>query len=177
LIHNFANAEHAGGGALNGRSAQEEVMFFRTNYSTSLISGPPLYEIKDKELIYTPKVTVIKNTDYEMLQQPFKVVDMVACAAQDFHLNLNNGKMHNYINDEKELMQDKINAVFEYGIITGHKDIIVGAFGCGAFAHNPDEVVELYNNAIGRYRIYYENIVFGILGNPNFAIFNTKIKK
>ena len=66
VILNLADDNFPGGCVALGAGAQEEAIFRRTNYCSSLKIPQPnnnLYPIRDGEAIYSPEISVIKTTE------------------------------------------------------------------------------------------------------------------
>jgi uncharacterized protein (TIGR02452 family) len=111
-------------------------------------------------MIYSPEVTVIKDTRARQYQRisEFKV-SMIACAAL-LDPMVTNGR---YTDVDRQLMWRKIESLFLVGINGGHDSLVLGALGCGAYQNPPREVACLYRRAIQKYGTYFRKIGFAIL--------------
>lgn len=171
---NMAHPSHPGGGVGTGCFAQEENCFRRSYYFAVL--PKTLYPIPETGCIYSPKVTVIKDNKYNLLQQPFTVA-MVACAA------LRNPKINGlgrYCNEEdKKLMKYKIEQIFQVGYKHNHEVLVLGALGCGCFSNPPEVVAELFNEVIEKYKGCFKIIIFAVMSHNdnNFLVFDKIINK
>lgn len=174
LVLNFASDFVPGGGVRKGSMAQEEELFRRTNYFTSLSKRYIEYPLMKNELVYTPTISIIKDRDYNYIETPFKIFHGVACAAIR-NPEVLKGAYKN--KTDKDLMTRKIEAIFQLGIIKNLDVLILGAFGCGAFRNPPREIIAIFNSMIKKYKGYFSNIVFSVLGDENFNLFNTGINK
>ena len=59
----------------------------------------------------------------------------------------------------------------------GNEVVILGAFGCGAFANNPRIVARAAKNVVEEYRYAFKIIEFAVYCNPrddeNYRVFST----
>jgi uncharacterized protein (TIGR02452 family) len=59
--------------------------------------------------------------------------------------------------------------------------LILGAFGCGAFANNPEVVAPAYKNVLENYKNAFETVEFAIYArnkeDRNFKTFNCVFEK
>ena len=158
LVLNMASDYKPGGGVASGKTAQEEELFRRSNaHLTHLSAWYPLYE---HEIIYSPEVTIIKDTrnnNYELIDEV--KVAMVACAA------IRNPKLvkNQYSSHDYQLMSDKIESLFMLGIKYKHDALVLGALGCGAFNNPPTEIAKIFSTMVNKYGKYFKKIGFAIL--------------
>lgn len=168
-VLNMASDRRAGGGWLNGASAQEEALCRRSTLAFTLdpfgmrASGVPAsaaidvhYPLRPYEAVYSPDVLVFRAPDFSPLALSFKV-DIVSMAAQR-NPSVRNG---NYVDDR--IMRRKIDMLLRVPHACGFEGtLILGAFGCGAFHNPPDRVAFFFKEAIDKYGGYYERIIFAI---------------
>jgi uncharacterized protein (TIGR02452 family) len=175
LVLNMCCKFNAGGGVSRGKTAQEEVIFRRTN---AFMTHPPeWYELEDNEIIYSPKVYIVRDSDYNFLEHKLQsCVGMVAVHA------IKNPKLINgmYRDSDKLLMKQKIESIFKIGILRGHDSLVLGALGCGVYFNPPHEVVKIFKKMIAKYRTFYKKIGFAILtvglsGKLNYELFNNEL--
>jgi uncharacterized protein (TIGR02452 family) len=183
-VLNLASRQNPGGGVRNGAGAQEENLFRRTNLFLSLYQFAPYadeYGIKKHEKsypldrdtggIYSGDITVFRGSEkngYCLLKKPFIVSFVTVPAIRSPELIERNGKL--YIADNLvEPAKEKIRTIFR---ITGkykHDSLVLGAFGCGAFANPPNHIAELFKEVflekefINRFKF----IVFSIYEDHN----------
>lgn len=156
LVLNMASAYKPGGGVLNGKTAQEESLFRRS--SAFLSHSEHLYPLSENTVLFTPKVTVIKDEKHEMLEHPFDV-SMVTVSALRKPV-LENGV---YFEDDFNLMQRKIESIFKIGISKKVDCLVLGALGCGVYNNPPEEVSRIMSMMIQRYGHHFSKIGFAIL--------------
>jgi uncharacterized protein (TIGR02452 family) len=170
LILNMACDVKPGGGVENGARAQEEDLFRCSNYK--LCVDKSLYPIGDDELIITNDVTIVKDTEYLMLDKFFKA-DFIAIPAVKRPL-VNDDQY--LINDDYEQMKKKIDGIFRYAIYHNRDTLLLGALGCGAYGNPPDKVASMFRETIDKYKYYFKEIRFAVLShgkNNNYEVFNT----
>ena len=195
-ILNLASAKRPCGGWDAGMGAQEESLCFSSTLSQSLYQyGDPKYKnVRDsgvpiKEIgyphdmnyggIYSPNVTFFRNNiskHYTLRDKPFKC-DVITVAALCF-----NGKSHYAGVDElsyqaedggftpegKEIMLNKIRTIFRMGVEHGNDALVLGAFGCGAYALLPSAVAPLFRVVMEEpeFKNKFKLLVFAMLERP-----------
>ena len=195
-ILNLASAKRPCGGWDAGMGAQEESLCFSSNLSQSLYQyGDPKYKnVRDsgvpiKEIgyphdmnyggIYSPGVTFFRNNIskfYTLRDKAFKC-DIITVAALCF-----NGKSHyaginelsyqaedgGFTPEGKEIMLNKIRTIFRMGVEHGKDALVLGAFGCGAYALLPSAVAPLFRIVMEEpeFKNKFKLLVFAILERP-----------
>jgi len=155
LVLNMASDRCPGGGSGTGAMAQEECLFRRSN--CHLTHPRKFYPLKDNDSIYSPKVTIIKSSYYEMID-PVDV-SLIAVAAIRNPV-LNNGQYNSY---DYDLMNYKIESIFTTALHYNHDSLIIGAIGCGAFRNPPGIVASIFKRYIEQYGKFFKKIGFAIL--------------
>lgn len=185
LVLNMANANHVGGGYRSGAKAQEEDLFRRTNLSYVLDIGHdlqktdyyPLNKKSESVGLYVPNIVVFragKDHGYTFLDNPFEVAVSVIAALKDPPLRTVDDKPRLY-NGDAEITFEKVCTGLEMGYKKGHRSVVLGALGCGAFHNPPDHVAEIFIEAIvKRYAYCYDVIVFAIIEDQNSRQNNTE---
>ena len=156
LILNMANDYTPGGGFLTGAIAQEEHLFRCTNYFRTLTEG--MYPIKRDEIIYSPKVHILKDANYDNLDEPQSAAFVAVPAIQRPHLKFG----------QKLLPWDysatfkKVNMIYQLGVIGNHDCLILGALGCGAFRNPPQEIAKIFCSVTSQFVQKFKKIVFAV---------------
>jgi uncharacterized protein (TIGR02452 family) len=181
-VVNFASFKVPGGGVRKGSRAQEENLCRRTNLFESIFRfidtlskeyGLPLEKKRyplpvNHGAIYSPSIAVFKASEeknYEYLDEPF-MVDIITIAALS-HPNLT--KDGNLAKWDRDVTKQKIRTMLNLGLYWENDSIVLGAFGCGAFANPPEDIAKAFKEVIDEpeYCDKYEKIVFAILDDHN----------
>ena len=191
-VLNFASATNPGGGVEKGASAQEECLCRVSTlypcladqkmrdsfYTPHRKNGNALH---NDDIIYTPKVLIIKDDDHNMLATPF-LVDVISCAAPNLREKPNNAynsgdgnKVQISDNELLALHEKRARKIFASAIANGVEVLILGAFGCGAFCNDPYVVARAYKNVLPDFAHYFHTIEFAIFCNAknieNYQVF------
>ncbi|MCJ1243748.1 hypothetical protein MMC30_000945 [Trapelia coarctata] len=187
LVLNMANAEHGGGGWLNGALAQEESLCYRSSLSFTLKRR--FYPLGPETAIYSPRVVVFrenleKGHGLLDLSQPqaLPVVSVVSVAAiRDPEIVKGAGGRVGYkYKEDEELMKVKMRVALRVAGREGHKRLVLGALGCGAFGNPRGEVVRLWKEVLCETEFdgWWEEVVFAVMerggtrdGDGNFGVF------
>lgn len=162
-ILNMANAFRKGGGVEKGSIAQEECLFRCSNLFTI---KDEFYPMAENELIYTKNTTFIKDFYYNDME-PVQV-DVITIAAPN--LNKAHGNTENseeFLKNYDSIMLKKINAMFDIAAINGCDNIILGAWGCGAFKNDPLRVSKFFNEVLTQKHKMFDNVIFAIINDRN----------
>jgi len=185
LILNMANAHHAGGGWLRGALAQEESLCYRSSLSFTLKKR--FYPIPEAGGIYSPSVVVLR----ENLAQGHKLLDLatptsllvvsvVSVAAIRDPVLTPDGEKYAHAQD-RDAMKARMRVVLRIAGRKGHKTLVLGALGCGAFGNPRGEVVGCWMEVLGEGEFaggWWEGVVFAVMeeggeedGEGNFGTF------
>jgi uncharacterized protein (TIGR02452 family) len=168
-ILNMASWKKPGGGVANGAMAQEECIFRCSNLFETITSD--FYPLKDDEAIYTEDAYFFKDKDYNY-QEEFSV-DVITIPA----LNLNKyPKDFNKTKEYTEIMSDKIRCMLNLPYDSGCENIILGAWGCGVYNNDPNDICKLFQNVLSDCDIV-NNIVFAVINDHNSVGNNYEIFK
>jgi uncharacterized protein (TIGR02452 family) len=185
-ILNMANATHAGGGFKHGALAQEESICYRTSLIFTLKLR--FYPLPDDSALFSPRVLIIRDNlvsghDLLDLRVPadLPVLSVVSCAAVcQPALKKAPGQGPTrliYANHrDKQLMLAKMRTVLRTCMLNKCRRVVLGAFGCGAFANPAPEVAEMWKAVLGEPEFggWWEEMVFAVLDgkrDDNFTVF------
>ena len=176
-VVNFASFKVPGGGVRKGSRAQEENLCRRTNLFESIFRfidtlakeyGLPLEKKRyplpvNHGAIYSPSISVFRESDdknYEFMDELFNV-DVITIAALK-NPPLEKGHMNAWA---KSITKEKIRTMLNLAIYWENDSIVLGAFGCGAFANPPEDVAKLFKEVLSEpeYCDKFEKIVFAVL--------------
>lgn len=179
LCLNFASAKNPGGGFLGGSQAQEESLArasglyasinrVRGYYDSNRACGTCLYT---DHMIYSPDVPVFRDDKDMLLSAPYEVSFITAPA-------VNLGALANQQSDQvaltEETMKRRIERVLSLAVIHQHRAIILGAWGCGVFKNNPDDVAKWFQHFLKEtetFRGAFDHVIFGVLDStPDLKI-------
>ena len=189
-VLNFASASHPGGGVTTGAGAQEESIcrcstlhFCLTDPKMEKLFYEPHWHQKkslhNDDCIYTPEVTVFKTDTSapQMLDEAnWYNVDVITCAAPNLgNFECRNGSLidkysKESISDEglKQLHVKRLHRILDIAILNKVENIVLGAFGCGAFMNDPRIVAEATAETIKDYLHAFKNIEFAVFCRPGF---------
>jgi uncharacterized protein (TIGR02452 family) len=168
---NFASARNPGGGFLSGSQAQEESLARASGLYASLSRMIEYYEANRRSksmlytdhMIYSPRVPVFRDDADRLLDVPWRVSMITAPAV---NAGVVRSREPENISRIREVMDHRIRCVFALAAHHGHDAIVLGAWGCGVFANDPQEVAELFARQLrgpGRYAQAFTEVVFAIL--------------
>jgi uncharacterized protein (TIGR02452 family) len=171
VILNLADDNFPGGCVALGASAQEEAIFRRTNYCSSLKIPQPnnnLYPIRDGEAVYSPEISVIKTSEadgWQLIPAANRPkVAFIACPGLKYpYTKLVDGEPR-LTPIDVERLKNKIRVIIQTAAKFGHQTIILGAVGCGAWRNPIKHVAEVFAELLlGEYNGVIPNYYFAIL--------------
>jgi uncharacterized protein (TIGR02452 family) len=174
VILNFASAVHPGGGYIRGANAQEECLCRSSTLYNVLEKFSESFYIPNRQLdltytdsmFYTPNVIFFKD-DFGNSLPEYRKFNVITAAAPN-----NRTK---WISDEKlqDIFLRRIQMVFAVAAKHGQRNIIVGAWGCGAFGCNPEIVSKAFRAVLSTPEAKsFDNIVFAVLDNHKEELVN-----
>jgi uncharacterized protein (TIGR02452 family) len=186
-VLNMANANSAGGGWQHGALAQEEAICYRTSLSLTLKRH--YYPLPDKGGIYSPYLLVIRENlksghDLLDLRDPSQlpVISAVSVAAVCMPPTTTdaNGVRRYVLAQDKRLMEEKMRVILRIAAKNGHRQIVLGAFGCGAFANPKEEVARMWASVLREAEFakgWWSDVVFAVLDDGRGNNFQTYQKE
>ncbi len=149
LVVSFAN-----------KGSQQEAICCRSDYSKGwykvAVGATQFSEFTEKGGILIPGVQIFRenaNRGYAYLDQPFSC-DVFACTA-----------LISDHPDYEKLTKEKMRAMFRVAHKNGNDSLVLGAFGCGTFANDPETIAVWFRGIINEaeFNNVFKNITFGIL--------------
>ena len=182
-VLNFASAVNPGGGVKHGASAQEEALCrCSTLYPTLDCKWlrEQFYDVNRSAgdvrhtdaLIYSPDIVICKTDDaipQRLDPQDFVSVDVISCAAPTLR-----NEPANWRNPEtgKPVRMDsgqlyalhvrRARHILHIAAYNKADILVLGAFGCGAFANDPQTVASAYQTVCADYRKWFDVIDFAV---------------
>ena len=190
-VLNFASAKNPGGGFLRGASAQEESIARSSALYHTLVVHPEFYEENKLSqnimyldyAIYSPDVPVIRNDRGDWLEEPYTISVVTSPAPNRSAIMIDDDMPEVGSSERKKAFKEmdaKIQEVFDRRIrqvlrimaVNGHKNIVLGAWGCGVFGNDPIVVSKLFKDALNEMP-FFENIVFAIYDSPDSEVYKS----
>ena len=195
-IHNFASATNPGGGVTRGSSAQEECLCrCSTLYpilNDSILWGE-YYGLHRKNrdarytdtCIYTKDVMIIKTDEdvpQRLSEDEWIKVDVITCPAPNLRERPSN-VMNPYAGDRvivsdeelKKIHKKRARHMLSIAAAKQADILVLGAFGCGAFANDPKVVATAYKEILSEFSGVFKLIEFAIYTSPkdkrNYEVF------
>ncbi|HKL75786.1 MAG TPA: TIGR02452 family protein [Halanaerobiales bacterium] len=185
---NFASAKNPGGGFLNGSSAQEESLARSSALYPCIKQKKEMYDENKKYdsalyldyMIYSPEVPVFREDSGSLLDNPYKV-SMITAPAVNAGVVRSRESKENENKIEKK-MKYRIEKILSIALINKNRALVLGAFGCGVFRNNPEDVADYFRKFIKedeRFNSYFDKIVFAVLDRSRktetYNIFKRKL--
>lgn len=163
VILNFASARNQGGGFLSGAIAQEEDLCRASGLYACLKSKPVFYNeniLKDDTLytdnvIYSPNVPFFRDEHGLFLEEPF-MLSVISAPAPNVRAMENPDDDLLY-----KTIRGRAQKVLEIALKHGHKTIVLGAWGCGAFGNDPKVMADVFANLLKEIPVF-EHICFAV---------------
>lgn len=168
---NFASAKNPGGGWLSGARSQEESIA-RASGLVPCLEAQPAYYVANRamrsclytdHLIYSPQVPVFRDDSGELLPEPFLCAFITSPAP-------NQGAIARNTPDELVQVVPTLarrgRQVLQVAAAHGHRTVILGAWGCGAFRCEASEVAGVFSELMREPWIEqaFVRVVFAIMG-------------
>ena len=162
LILNFANGTNVGGGFLLGAKAQEETLCYASSLYRTL-EGDPFFRyhrfkrIAASDYAIVSETIVFRDDEYELIAEPWQM-DVITMAAPIAILGIGVSKKKG-----AELLDSRIERLYEIAASLGYENLVLGAWGCGAFGNNPVAVSSLFRKHLeGRFVGCFSEVAFTI---------------
>lgn len=202
-ILNFASSVTPGGGVTMGCRAQEESLcristlyaaindkesvgaFY--NHHKHMIFLKEMGRKNNDDCIFTPGVVVFREDTFDcdiLPEESWYSVDVITCAAPDQRYDETSAAYHPTDEELFETFKKRIIQIFDVAADNEEEVLILGAFGCGAFANPPHIVAKAFESVIEMYGGWFDTIEFAVYvpsrDSKNFKafeIFEEKSKK
>jgi uncharacterized protein (TIGR02452 family) len=111
--------------------------------------------------IYSPGVPVIRDDNGRLLDEPIYCAFITAPAVNAGVVLQRNPERRTEI---RSTMAERICRVLAIAAAHGHDTLVLGAWGCGVFRNDPQEIAELFRDALaGPYQGVFARIVFAVI--------------
>ncbi len=170
LVMNFANSVTPGGGFLYGARAQEESLCRCSTLYASISSGPAMEmyrynrrhpsPVDSDYMLLSPSVCVFRDADGKLLNEPYPV--------SVFTIPAPNKRGLARLAPQEELdqvMTDRLHKFLLAAARYGYRNLVLGAWGCGAFGHDTERVAGYFYDLFFEKGLagYFDTVVFAIL--------------
>lgn len=179
LVLNLANPVNPGGGVRSGAKAQEEDLCRASSLLLSLESAAAgkYYAYNQKlhtymgsdAIIITPDVEIIKDADGNLLEESV-LVSVMTCAAPMITRGMEGLSESRY----REMVYRRIVGMLKTAAYLKYENLVLGAFGCGAFGNDAHVISDLFYQAIKEFdydgmlaKDVFRRIDFAVLCRPN----------
>lgn len=164
---NLAAATSPGGGFLSGARAQEEYLA-RSSALYACLRDNAMYAYHQARLdpfysdyvLYSPNVPVIRDDAGELLETPYPCSIITSPAVQA------NGVRRYMPHREGEIsgvMWRRILKVLGVAEKHGHRSLVLGAWGCGAFGNDGHDIARLFRKALEEHFCRaFDHVVFAV---------------
>jgi uncharacterized protein (TIGR02452 family) len=170
LALNFASARNPGGGFLKGSQAQEESLARASGLYACIAPLTEMYEVNRQHssclytdhMIYSPDVPVFRDDTDALLERPFPVSFITAPAVNAGAVRRNEPKNVSRI---EPVMLSRIEKVLSVAVVHGHEALVLGAWGCGVFDNDPEEMAAWFARHLkgaGLFRAAFHRVVFAV---------------
>lgn len=158
---NFANGIQPGGGFLSGALAQEESLC-RSSALFATLENDPMYDAHRRRplpdstdwCIYSPSVPVFRSDSGNTLNAVWPL-SFLTCAAPVAN------RLPSTIS--RSLMAGRIERILDICRSYGYSELVLGAWGCGAFGNDPLETAESFRDILeNKHPSSFAQIVFAI---------------
>ena len=174
LVMNFANAHSPGGGFLMGAKAQEESLCRCSTLYASLKSedAKEMYRfnnthisaVESDYMLLSPTVCVFRDAQCRLLETPFSVAVITLPAP-------NRRGAAAFASEEtvRQTFLRRIRIMLGIAAENGYRNLVLGAWGCGAFGNKPEQVAEAFRQALvdERCGAAFDNVRFAVYGRTD----------
>lgn len=165
-VLNFASAKHPGGGFIKGAMAQEESMAYCSDLYFTLCNTK-LYDLNRQanSIYYTDNmilsdVVFFRNSKFGFVEVP-KKVKVITSPAVNFNVIPNTSAN---IQSAKSVMKIRMRKILKLAVESKAKILVLGAFGCGVFKNNPEDVARYWHELLIEegYKQFFDKVYFTI---------------
>lgn len=176
LCLNFASAKNPGGGFLGGAIAQEECIARASGLYPCLLKAPAYYSFHRNQksclysdhMIYSPAVPVFKDEDGVLLEE---VVTTAIITSPAVNAGVVTEREKDQVEQIIPVMRIRIAKLLALCADRGHETLVLGAWGCGVFRNNPENIASLFHEALsGPFAGRFRKIVFAVKTNKESII-------
>lgn len=170
---NFASYKNPGGKFIEGSKAQEECLCHEStlypvlnNFVTSYYMDN--YNNKNNGLylnraLYSPDILFIRENVSPV------ACSVLTCAAPNYTTAGKYGRVTK--NDNSRTLKSRCKFILNIMEEKGIQTPILGAFGCGVFGQDAEEVANVFKDLLMSGNYHFKNVVFAVIEGPNADAF------
>lgn len=176
-VLNFASARNPGGGYLNSAQAQEEALCrasalyacvreARAFYDHHRAHRDPFYTDR---VIHSPGVPVFRDDRGRFLDTPYAAGFLTSAAP---NASVVRRTAPERVPELPGALAVRAERVLETAAACGYRRLVLGAWGCGVFGNDPEQVAGAFWALLtgGRFDGRFEHVVFGVLDRTAGAV-------
>jgi uncharacterized protein (TIGR02452 family) len=110
-------------------------------------------------VIYSPRVPVYRADNGQLLEKPYMSSFLTAAAPNRGAIALNQPQS---LGTVTATLRRRATRVLAVASAHGHRDVILGAWGCGVFRNEPAEVADAFAVALAEVP-HFDRVIFAIL--------------
>ena len=170
VLLNFASGKNPGGGFLKGSKSQEEDLCRCSGLYNCLAGSAPSYYAYNRErkdplysdhVMYSPKVPWFRKNSKEKPGDMFlaSVITSPAPNAREYLRVNNNGQA-----EIEKVLKQRAKIILAVAQQNGHRNLLLGAWGCGVFANSPTTVANTFGKLLqsGGFAKAFDTVTFAI---------------
>ncbi|MCX4903296.1 TIGR02452 family protein [Streptomyces sp. NBC_00878] len=184
-VLNFASARNPGGGYLNGAQAQEEALCRASALYACVAGVREFYDhhrthrdaFYTDRVIHSPAVPVFRDDRGQLLDEPY-TAGFLTSAAPNAGVVLRTAPER--APELPGALASRAERVLETAAAHGYRRLVLGAWGCGVFRHDPAQVAGAFRTLLtdgGRFADSFEHIVFGVLDRTKGAVVRSAFER
>jgi uncharacterized protein (TIGR02452 family) len=167
VLLNFASARNPGGGFLGGAKAQEEDLCRCSGLYSCLITQREYYDVNRAQssmlytdhIIYSPRVPFFRNRKLDLMESIVTPSVITAPAP-------NAGQHLRRAPDDQASIEATLRIrtakVLSVARENGHRMLLLGAWGCGAFRNDPKVVAKIFAECLQDMGGAFDRVVFAV---------------
>jgi uncharacterized protein (TIGR02452 family) len=178
-VLNMASVATPGGGYLDGAGAQEEALCRRSTLYITIRRERKFHPIPPHGAIFSPDVLVIRTSDdtqCSLLPEENRWWTSVISAAAIKDPRLTPSKEDYAKEEDRDDARHRIRTILRVAALEGKKNLVLGAFGCGAYGNPTRPVAGLFKGVLKEeeFAKRFEGIWFAVIergGSENHDVF------
>ncbi len=169
VLLNYASARNQGGGFINGAKAQEEDLARCSGLYPCLLMQPSYYEknrvqkslLYTDHIIYSPQVPWFRTQSRKLLENVFLASVITAPAPNAGQVLRRDATAWPTI---EKTLRHRAGLVLAVAKENGHRNVLLGAWGCGVFRNKPSMVADAFGRWFTRseFEGCFDRVIFGV---------------